>query len=369
MNYTILKVNMEIINFDTKSKNIIGSILRINVNDDTHDFIINNFLGKGSVGQVYLLEEINTDKKLVVKISNINTRNDLIDEVKLIKHYFSKNKIISKNYPIYYGEFKNLVGVGIIYPYFGFYNLEKIKQIKYKINFKNNILIIKQIINQLINLQPILHCDLKPSNVVIDIINNNLVTTIIDFGLIKCESTENILSTNYITSPESILTLNENIDCIEGFILNKNQLLKSDYMGLFSVIINLFAKNNFWSIFTHYLSDGLRISPDFLLEQKAIDIFAYMWFKFSYKDIKQIEYIPLQRLIYKIQKKYPKIKDKEFLSFDLFFNRYIEKHLDKNSFDLSKLNEYKDFLKKIICFEENKRPELNELLLDIFLQN
>ena len=61
----------------------------------------------------------------------------------------------------------------------------------------------------------LIHCDLKTSNIVIDIRSNEemkdvLNATIIDFGLLKeSDDKYDIVSTNFITSPESLLTIHK----------------------------------------------------------------------------------------------------------------------------------------------------------------
>ena len=83
-------------------------------------------------------------------------------------------------------------------------------------------------------------------------INNNIFATVIDFGLAREDtSTSNVISTNYITSPESLLTISNFSECL---INNQDlQLDKHDYFGLFSIILNLFINKSFWGLFSKYL--------------------------------------------------------------------------------------------------------------------
>jgi len=124
-------VNFKIIDFNSNSKNIINSKLLIHKNNSEMTFKIINFLGKGTVGQVYLLEPNSSlNENYVVKISNSECQDDLKREVKKVIKYFTEGNIKHKAYPKYFGNFDNLNAYGVIYLYLGFYNLYKIKSIK-----------------------------------------------------------------------------------------------------------------------------------------------------------------------------------------------------------------------------------------------
>ena len=327
--------------------------------------IIINYIGKGTVGQVYLIKS--NENKYVIKISNNDCIDDIMDEVTLYKNYFEKYNIVHKSYPIYYGLFKNINAAGIIYPYFGFYNLEKIKSITYKIEWEFNKQIIIQLINQLKALRNIIHCDLKPSNVVINVhtSSNNIIATIIDFGLVKMSKGDiNIISTNYITSPESLLSLRDYNDCLE---LNDNiDLSKHDYFGLFSIIVNLFIDNTFWHLIYKYLTD-IGIDRDFLYTQESSCIFVYTWYKFFNKNIQNIKLKSLINLINKIESLYPNIINKNFLTYNEFFNKYIQSHINLEIFDYKKLDDLENFTQSIIQFNSELRPNFDNLLSHNFI--
>ena len=115
------------------SKNILNKkLIVLHKNKEEKSFKIINYLGKGTVGQVYLIES-QENIKYVIKISNNDCKKDLSSEVKLIEYFFTKFKINHPSYPIYSGDFDNLNAFGVIYPYLGFYNLEKLKR---RINYK-----------------------------------------------------------------------------------------------------------------------------------------------------------------------------------------------------------------------------------------
>ena len=367
MNYKIKKVDFEITNFTVASTNIINTNLIVHHNKSYQIFKITNYIGKGTVGQVYLLESQDKNIECVIKISNSECVDDLVEEVQLIQEYFSKNNIEHPSYPLFCGFFRNLKAFGIIYPYFGFYNLEKIKSINYKIDFTHNKQIIIQIINQLICLKNVIHCDLKPSNVVIKVENNNIIPTIIDFGLIK-ENKNNchVISTNYITSPESLLTLLNFSDCL----VNPQDLFldKHDYFGLFAIILNLFIGKTFWTLMVKYLTD-INFNNDFLYKQSASIIFVYMWFRFSYKDKSEIINKSLFNVINKIELTHPNISSKKFLDYDKFFDDYVYYFFDSDTIKKSDLQDLKDFTKQIIQFDYTSRPKLTELLNHKFLLN
>lgn len=366
MNYNIEKVNYEINNFCVGSTNIIGANIIVHKNNNlektTHQII--NYIGKGSVGQVYLIKSIENLELNIIKISHIDCVDDLEDEIKLMEFYFKKYKIIHNSYPISYGFFRNLKGLGVIFPYLGFYNLERIKQISYSIDFNNNIKIIKQLINQLSNLTNIVHCDLKPSNVVIDITNDTVKVSIVDFGLTRTYFCKNVTSTNYIISPESLLTTCYFADCKNNdYTIN---LRKHDYIGLFCIIVNLFTECNFWKLISSYLVD-LGFPLDFLYEQSASVIFVYNWFKLTCENKNDIQNDSLVKLLDKIELKNKIIVNKKFLPWDDFFKNYIGKNINLQCFNVNKLDEFKNFIKKLIMFDYKLRPEYCDLLLDPFL--
>ena len=183
-------------------------IIKPTNNNINYEYYIHNYLGDGTVGDVYLLEAFNK-KEYIIKISKSCCKKDLINELEIFHKHLKKNIINHKIFPIFYGNFDDSDNFGIIYPYLGQYNFEKFKIYhKNKLSFINNIYIIKQIIEQLISFDNIIHCDLKSSNIIIDIKEDFLIATITDLGLSNLIIPNKIvLSTNYITSPESLLTL------------------------------------------------------------------------------------------------------------------------------------------------------------------
>jgi serine/threonine protein kinase len=365
MNYQIKKVEFEISNFTIASSNIINSNLLIHYNKAYSIYKIINYIGKGTIGQVYLLESQKDLSVCVIKISNSNCSEDLIDEVEFLRINFVKYNITHPSYPLFCGYFRNLKGFGVIYPYFGFYNLEKIKLINYKINFTNNKQIIKQIINQQIQLKNIIHCDLKPSNIVVDVLDNNIFATIIDFGLARENTTiTNVISTIYITSPESLLTLFNFSECL---INDKDlKLDKHDYFGLFSIILNLFINKSFWELFSKYLTD-IGFYNEFLHKHNSSVIFVYTWFRFSYEDKSHIINKSLLNIINKIEVMFPNITSKKFQDLDNFFDNYIRTYIDFDTINKSNLNDLKDFIKQILQFDYVARTDLDELLKHKFL--
>ena len=76
MNYQIKKVEFEVSNFTIASSNIINSNLLIHFNKGYSIYKIINYIGKGSIGQVYLLESQKDFSICVIKISNSNCIED-----------------------------------------------------------------------------------------------------------------------------------------------------------------------------------------------------------------------------------------------------------------------------------------------------
>lgn len=381
MNYIINKVSYEIINNASPlpvsiiTKNIVNKELlvydyNINQNNTILDiltpkytkFKIKAYIGKGTTGQVYLLESVDNKTKYAIKISNDDYDEHLIDEIKLINYYFSKYNITHVSYPINCGYFRKLKVYGIIYPYFGFYSLEKIKTISHNINISDRIKIIIQIINQLKSLTNVIHCDIKPANIVLDIETNT--ATIIDFGLIQSYTSNYVISTNYITSPESLLTVDKYYDCL----INRNDkdVSKHDYFGLFSIIIHLFVKISYWSIIQLYLVDKNYTTSE-LIKCDAYYIYVYVWYKFNYKTKCQIKNKSLYNIINKIEFIYPTILDRDFICFDDFFNKYIKPDIYNSITDENIIINFKSFIELLIKFDLVDRPSFDELLNHPFL--
>lgn len=355
---------------DHISNNLINCTLQIIINSDIYNFIIKSYLGSGAIGMVYLLSPIEKldlfgdHKHYVIKISNLDCYDNLLEETHNMVQLFNTHNIQHSSYPLCYGKFDNkfiIEGtkttnklIGVLYNYFGYYNLEKIKSI-YIISFKDNINIIKEIVKQLISLKSIVHCDLKPCNIAINIINNTFIPTIIDFGLCRSYNSYDIISTNYITSPESLLTLEEFRDNC------KYDISKHDYFGLFSIIINMFTKDGYWNIITKYLIETLKIKKNLVLDPHSREIFVYMWCKFDTSSTIHTN------LIKKIETKYTFLNSTVFISFDIFFEQFIVP--DIISINITKYNDFKDFLQKLIRVNMKDRPELETILEHPFLKD
>lgn len=335
-----------------------GNILTFN--DKT--FQIKDILGIGTVGKVNLIiNEENFNEKYVMKLSNKSCIEDISIELNIIKELFNINDI--RNYPIYYGPTYNKSNAIIIYPFFGYFNLENLKN-KNKITIQFNIClqIIKDIIKQLIKInKKAIHCDLKPSNVVINIKDNNFVeATIVDFGLtLKIENNiTKILSTMYIVSPESLLTLKKYSSCYLTDI-ETIDFSKHDYFGIFSILISLFCDINIWDVFTRYLTKCCKI------DNKKIynETFVYLWFKFSYNTIEEIKSPSLFKLIEQIQNNF-QYDNYNFNSFDHFFS-FICILINMNSINHLQIPIIKNLLKLFCVFEPSKRKSLQDILLSL----
>ena len=365
MNYIIKKSTFKIKH--NKNLNIVGTCLKLYCGNDKLRFYVSDYLGKGSTGQVYLIKLLNDfDKQYVIKISNTDCKEEILNEINLIHKYFEKEKIIHKSYPLYFGNFENLDSLGIVYPYLGFYNLENIKKTNISINFKNNQNIIIQIINQLKSFNNLVHCDLKPSNIVIDTIDNSYKVNIIDFGLIKLnDQNDDFISTNYITPPESLLS----IDYFKKLVdLNDPvNFAKHDYIGLFCVVINLFIRKSYWSILSDYLTNYLKFNSEVIVKHGSIGLYCYIFYKFYHDCIDDIENNSLKNLIKDIEKTYPFLSSKKFLNIDDFITNYVLLNIDEKTIEFSYLTKFRNFIKKIAHFNYKLRPSYEELLKDPFL--
>jgi serine/threonine protein kinase len=361
------KANFKLVDLNTTTYNIINSLLSIYTNNKINTYKIIDYLGKGTVGQVYLLKSIDSDSMYTIKISNLNYYQELKDEVIEILRYFNCYNINHIYHPIFYGNFDNLKAYGVIFPFLGFYNLDQIKEINYKITWKNNLSIVKQIIEQLIKLKNIIHGDLKSANVVVNKIENNMLATIIDFGLIKLKSCKsNVFSTNYITSPESLLSLDKYGNCINS--LNDIDLTKHDYYGLYSIILDLFLKKNYWNLLTSYLMKNTSIKYEYIFKYNSVDILCYVYYKFFYDNKNDLPNISYQNLINKIELDHINLTEGNFNNFDQFFEKYIMPNINYTVFDYRSLSLFKSFLINIVHFDPKKRKSLNELLAEPFLK-
>lgn len=359
----MIKCNFEFLDY-YKSTNKSTIIIKP-INDTiTYEYKIHSHLGHGTIGNVYLLEYL--DKKdHVIKISKKDCEDELFYELNMFKDNLKKNNENEKIFPIFYGNFEKSKKFAIIYNYLGQYNFDDFKIKHYNLlSFKNNIIIIKQIINQLISFDNIIHCDLKSSNIIINKKDNRLSATLIDLGLSSLVIPDKIvLSTNYITSPESLLTIDEYQKCL----VNDEDLSmkKHDYFGLFTFILNLFSKENYWYILNMHLTKNKKINPDFLLNQKSALIYVYIWYKFNDSNSNNES---LKKIILEIEKKYPHLLTMEFLNFDSYFKLHILPNLNLNLIDEDKTTELFNLLSLLIKFDPIDRPTL-EILLEHPLLN
>jgi serine/threonine protein kinase len=351
-----------IIYLKSKDSNILYKYFIVN----NTKFHITQYLGKGSVGQVYLIQH--KSKKYVIKISNYNCYNELLSEADNTITLFNKYNIIHNYYPIYWGDiyyiqdeqFINSSLCGVIYPFLGFYNLENIKQIDFKLNWNSYTNIIKQLLNQLSNFNNIIHGDLKSSNVVFDIYDYNIIANIIDFGLIKDinNNNSNIISTNYVTSPESLFTTFKYSNCIVDTI----DYSKHDYFGLYVIILDLFLNKLYWYILSSYLIESLEFNSLLIRSQRSTDIITYMYYKF-FNIIPNNSY---SNLISSIEKEY-NLSNKNFITFEQFFKKYIKPNLNFNIFPFKKIPLFYNFLISICHFNPSNRLSIKLLLQHPFI--
>lgn len=336
--------------------------IKPNNNNISYIYNIHDHLGSGTIGNVYLIESINNEK-YVIKVSKRLCRKDLIEELDIFQ-YLKNNEINNKIFPIFYGDLEKTDKFGIIYPYLGKYNFDNFKIYHSdKLSFNNNIDIIKQIIKQLISLDNVIHCDLKTSNIIIDINENKLIATLTDLGLSNLFIPDKIVvSTNYIISPESLLTHPEYKKCI----VNKNDIniKKHDYFGLFCFILNLFIKNlNYWDILSVYLARELNMNIPYLVTEDAASFFVYIWYKFNNNICNNLS---LKNLISTIERINPYLLEMKIINFETYFKSYIT---TKINFDLNnnQIMLLYDFLSLLIKFDPIDRPELDMLLQHPFL--
>lgn len=344
--------------FKLNNKLQINSIIDIIGEEFEYRYIIKKYLGKGTSGRVFLLRNENMDDDdLVMKVS-IDDYKVLQKEInRVIKKFSLYNKEYSGK-PLYYGPIQNYNNLGIIYPYCGFTNLEVFKEYNYNFDLETIKSMIKQLIIQLKNLYPLVHCDIKPSNIVIDYKKSDWIVSIIDYGLLKHKNEKlNIISTSYITSPETLYTTylyDENINIVYD---------KVDYIGLFIVCLNFFLHLSPWTLISDYLMEYCSIPSNYLYHEYSVYIFVYMFFRFNYKTIDEVKDENYKNIIRRILITFPFLEYNDFLNWNDFYENILLNNL-KYEEDIKNL---KDFLFELIRFEHFNRNDFDSLLGHKFL--
>ena len=323
-------------------------------NKEKQIFDMIRYLGKGGVGTVYQLSN-----DMVIKISeNID---DLQDEVYTTLKLFGNNNINHPNKPIYYGEFLEEKYYGIVFPLFGTLNIEEIHEKKIKLDFNVTKNIVINIIYQLMSLNNCIHCDLKPSNVVL---NDNFKPTIIDFALMKeIQNKKNTISTNYITTPESVLTLSSNKKLYDDNNLKNIDLSKHDIYGVGAIILTLYLNCTVWDLFYEYYVHYLKINKKSILKDYSIYIITYGYFKFNYNNKQQLINSYLYNLIDYIETNLPTVKERPFIDFEQFYDKFIYKYINHKLFNSNKMyKNFKNLLQNIYKFNSKDRIYYEDIL-------
>ncbi|XP_028804022.1 probable LRR receptor-like serine/threonine-protein kinase At3g47570 [Neltuma alba] len=183
---------------------MISKVSYQSLHNATDGFSINNLIGSGSSGSVYK-GSFESNEIVAIKVINLQIRGahkSFVAECNAFRNAKHRNlvKIITCCSSIDYKghEFKALV-----YDYMVNGNLEYWLYSREENLDHPRILLLDQIINILIDIafalnylhnehgQPLIHCDLKPSNVLLD---SNMVAYLSDFGLARLLSTVEAIS-------------------------------------------------------------------------------------------------------------------------------------------------------------------------------
>ncbi|KAI9088564.1 hypothetical protein K1719_029678 [Acacia pycnantha] len=170
----------------------------------TDGFSVNKLIGSGSFGSVYK-GSFESQEVVAIKVINLQIRGahkSFVAECNALKNAKHRNlvQIITCCSSIDYkgNEFKALV-----YAYMGNGNLENWLHPTTKNPNHQRLLLLNQIINIIMDIvsalnylhyeygQPLIHCDLKPSNVLLD---DNMIAHLSDFGLARLLSTVSVVS-------------------------------------------------------------------------------------------------------------------------------------------------------------------------------
>ncbi|XP_028804018.1 probable LRR receptor-like serine/threonine-protein kinase At3g47570 [Neltuma alba] len=183
---------------------MISKVSYQSLHNATDGFSINNLIGSGSFGSVYR-GSFESNEVVAIKVINLQIRGahkSFVAECNALRNAKHRNlvKLITCCSSIDYKghEFKALV-----YDYMVNGNLENWLHSRAENLDHPRILLLDQIINILIDIssalnylhnehgQPLIHCDLKPSNVLLD---GNMVAHLSDFGLARLLSTVETIS-------------------------------------------------------------------------------------------------------------------------------------------------------------------------------
>ena len=134
-------------------------------------------------------------------------------------------------------------------------------------------------------------------------------------------------------------------------------------------MVNLFIYKDFWTLFLNYLTYHVNITNYDLCKQSSYPIFVYTYYRFFHNDVSQIKNISLQNVIKHIEKLYPELILKNFVSFDVFYNRFILKRIVLDAVPPRYINTFGDFLLSILRFEPEDRFDYDELLNHPFIIN
>lgn len=341
-----------------KSKNY------ITIADDHIDFRykVCKLLGRGVYGKVIVCYDFKNNEYCAAKIiKNKNSFNETIkSEIKVLNHITemkdNENDLVKNIIIDFKKEFKYRKHAFLLFKMYYINVYEEIKNNKYKgLDIDNCINISKDLTKGLhfIHKNKIVHCDLKPENIVFTNPTKNHVV-IIDFGLAELKLSENqnnsqhnrfngtyYLQSRYYRAPEVF------------FMLNKDYNIDIWSLGciMYEILYGrpLFAARIHNYLLDHYIKVMKYPSRNFIVDN-CLDNFFDKDFKPRSQYIKN-NYKPGE---YKLQ--------------ELLIPEYNIRNLniDYNQEDINifKSNKYINIINECICWDYKKRitaEELNEL--------
>jgi len=175
------------------------------------DYRLISRLGEGGMGEVWLAEDINIERKIALKVLS----SQLVRDSSLVERFRQEAKILANllhpNIVTCWGFFSQDQDYYLAMEYAPGINLKTLISQTGPLPYQRAVHILRQILEALAHTHSkgIIHRDIKPSNIMIDTANNDMVK-VMDFGIAKALADFSMtrtgmqIGTLYYMSPEQI---------------------------------------------------------------------------------------------------------------------------------------------------------------------